>query len=437
MRNLADSNTASASVDIVVVTYDNKDLLNACIGSIQRNTCEPHRIIVVNNGGPDFTIAAPNSVVLKAHKNLGWMGGVNLGVKWAKENNPAKFILWMNDDTQILDHDYGWLTKMVKCFELSDRVGAVGPTSNAVMGYQSIAHQGLPPAIEATRLSGLCFLTKQSIHDEIGYLDETLPGGDDLDYSIRMRKAGYKLAICRRSFILHHYASTGKRVHGEYWDSREHTEKINAALIAKHGFKPFFYCVNDMTDSSEPSGYDFVASEEKIVMEEIGDLLDNGGKVLDLGCGGKKIDARAVGVDIRKSGQLGVGYNMEHPSACDMEAEVTRLPMFSDSSVDGILAKHLLEHIEDVIEAVKEWGRVLKDDGRLVIVCPDPRYCEAISCDPSHLHAFTPSAIESILKVCGFKIDRTENVRPGYVGIVSARKIPVSVHADACAVGAA
>lgn len=425
MRNLADANTAPATVDLIVVTYDNPGILDACIGSIQRNTCEPIRLIVVNNGSKDFTVQTKNSFVIKAPSNLGWMGGVNLGVKWAKANNPAKFVLWMNDDTQILDHDYGWLTKMLKCFELDQKVGAVGPTSNSVMGYQGIQHQGMPPAVEASRLSGLCFLTRHSIVDEIGMLDESLPGGDDLDYSIRLTKAGYKMAICRRSFILHHYAATGRRIHGQYWDSQEHTEKLNAALIKKHGFKYWFACVNDMLPDTSRSGYDFVSAEEKIVREEIDGIMDSGGTVLDLGCGGKKIDPRALGVDIRKNGQVGVGYNIEHPSVCDVEAEATSLPMFEDHSVDGILAKHLLEHIEDVVGAMLEWRRVLKNGGRLVIVCPDPRYCEAISCDPSHLHAFTPKAIESLLDVCGFYVDRSENVRPGYVGIVSARKIPV------------
>lgn len=425
MRTLSDSNTAQPTADIIVVTYDNPGILDACIGSIHRNTCEPVRLIIVNNGERNFDVKAKNTVILRAPKNLGWMCGVNLGVKWAKENNPSKFVMWMNDDTQILDHDYGWLTKMLKCFELDDRVGGVGPTSNAIMGRQSIAHQGFPPAIESSRLSGMCFLTKHSIVDDIGMLDESLPGGDDLDYSIRLTKAGYKMAICRRTFILHHYAKTGKKVFGDYWDSQEHTEKLNNALIKKHGFKRWFCCVNDMLPDIKNQGFDFIASEEKCAMKELSGVLDSGGKVLDLGCGGKKIDPRAIGIDIRKNGQVGVGYNLEHPSDCDIESEVSSLPMFDDGAVDGILAKHLLEHVEDVVAALKEWCRVLKNGGRLVIVCPDPRYCEAISCDPSHLHAFTPKAIESLLGVCGFHVDRSENVRPGYVGVVSARKIPV------------
>lgn len=425
MRNLSDNNRYQTNVDIIIVTYDNIELVERCLKSVHRYTAEPFRLIVVNNGNAQFSVLSKNCHVINTGKNLGWMGGVNAGIKWAQENSPSPFVLWMNDDTQVLDHDYGWLPRMIKVFELDEKIGAVGPSSNAVMGFQSIQHQGLPQAFEATRLSGMCFLTKHSIVKEIGYLDESLPGGDDLDYSIRLTKSGYKLGVCRRTFLLHHYAATGKKVHGDYWDSREHTEASNCALIKKHGFKEWFKCVNDVVPAIEKGEkYDFIAHESELAMKELKEILDNGGKVLDLGCGGKKIDPRVVGVDIRANGEFGVGYNASIPSAADVESEVTKLP-FEDSSIDGILAKHLFEHIEDVVEALREWGRVLKNRGRLVIVCPDPRYCQAISCDPSHLHAFTPKAIESLLEVTGFYVDRSENVRPGYVGVVSARKVPV------------
>jgi GT2 family glycosyltransferase len=403
---------------------DNQAILSNFVRSLIMFTAEPWRLILVNNGKVPIRLEYEDSrvIILTAPKNLGWMGGINAGLEWAMAHDPAKFICFINDDVQIMEHDYGWLPKMLHAFE-KPGVGAVGPTSNAIMGYQSIHHIGLPPYLETAALSGMCMLVKREVIEKIGNLDESLPGGDDLDYSIRIRNAGYRLGICRRTFLFHHYASTGKRVHGEYWDSQAHSEAINAALIKKHGFKMWYTTSNGMLEGQ--GGFDFVASEEKLALEELAPHLD--GKVLDLGCGGKKIDPRVIGVDIRPNGDYGVGYNALIPSGGEVACDVVELKPFADKSVDGILSKHLLEHLLDVPKALREWARVLKDGGRLVILVPDWRYCEAVSCDPSHVHAFTPESLASLIDtVGGFKITRTELVQPGYVFMISCEKVPVS-----------
>lgn len=421
MKTQESANTARATVDFVCPTFNNPNILRNFVTSLVRFTAEPFRLIIVNNGAPGINSVLPDDprvVLLNSDKNLGWMGGINGGVKWAMEHDPAKYICFINDDVQILEHDYGWLPKMLHAFEKAG-VGAVGPTSNSVMGYQSFQHIGLPPYIESSALSGMCMLIRRDVIEKVGLLDESLPGGDDLDYSIRIRNAGYKLGICRRTFVFHHYGTTGKRVYGDYWDSKEHSEKINAALIKKHGFKMWYSTVNGILPGA--SGFDFIADEEKLALEELAPHLD--GKVLDLGCGGKKIDPRVIGVDIRPNGDYGVGYNALIPSGGEVDCDVVDLKPFADKSVDAILAKHLFEHLINPVKALKEWGRVLKDGGRLVIIVPDWRYCEAISCDPSHTAAYTPESLVSLIESCGgFKVTRAKSVEPGYVFMISCEK---------------
>lgn len=422
MKTSLSVQTAAPTVDIIVPTWNNQAIFSRMLASVVRYTSEPVRIIVVNNGNAEMSFPTlPNIVALNLGRNAGWMGGINAGLKWTAENNPSKFVMFINDDVQVMGHDYGWLTKMLNCFGLDERIGAVGPTSNAIMGYQSIYADVIPPAIESSRLSGMCMLLKREAVDKIGMLDESLPGGDDLDYSMRLISAGYKLCICRRAFLLHHYASTGKRIYGEYWDSASHSEAINTALIKKNGFKNWFLCITDSLAGG--TGFNFSSPEEQFALEKLCPIINGGGKVLDLGCGGKKIHERAIGVDIRKNGQLGVGANLEAPSVGDIEADVTSLPVDS-ASVDGILARHLLEHIIDPINALREWKRVLKNSGTLLIICPDYRFCEAISVDPSHVHAFTPESVASLLEVSGFGVAEIKNVKPGYVFMISAVKIP-------------
>lgn len=412
--------------DIVVVTYNNIPLFQKCLNSLVSWTNEPNQIIVVNNGSPiALSDESKRTHVIHTGKNLGWMGGVNAGMKWCLENSKAPYILMLNDDTQVLDHDYGWLTKMVQAFDLDPKVAAVGPLSDRVMGNQNINAPAISPAYaESVRLSGMAMLVRKDVVREIGLLDESLPGGDDLDYSIRMRKAGYKLAICRRTFLVHHYGQTGKRVHGAYWDSKEHTEAINTAIIKKHGFKTWFLCVNDHFEDTEYSHPGVVTLEEQEVLGAIKNEIENG-IVLDLGCGGQKIHPKAVGVDFRSNGQLGCGCNETITAATDVVADVTDLKPFEDASADAIVAKHILEHVLDIPKAIKEWRRVLKPGGKLVIVCPDYRYSAAIACDPSHVHAFTPDTCKSWLEALGgFNVTRAEHLKRSFVFMLVAEKAP-------------
>jgi predicted SAM-dependent methyltransferase len=56
----------------------------------------------------------------------------------------------------------------------------------------------------------------------------------------------------------------------------------------------------------------------------------------------------------------------------DIKADALNLP-FDDNSVDEILASHIIEHFNfhEGFKAIKEWYRVLKEGGKLVIECPD------------------------------------------------------------------
>lgn len=423
MKTALSVQTAKATVDIVIVTWNNLNVLDRCISSIMQNTGEPVRIIVVNNGDQCFDVPPESGViVLQQEKNLGWTHGVNAGVRWALANDPAPFIMWLNDDVQILPHDFGWLTKMLNCFQLDPKIAIVGPTSNNIMGFQTTNYIKLPPAVETTFISGMCVLARRSVVEEMGPLDACDAGGDDLDYSMRLSKAGYKICICRRAFMLHFCSVTGKRVFGEYWNSPAQGEAINTWLIQKHGFKAWYTCMHHVLPKNEGEKDSFVDLENTLALSELEPLLSESAEfnlVLDLGCGGQKLHPKMVGVDIRRNGQVGVGGNWDRPAVADMEADVLALPL-KDHSVDGILAKHLLEHVIDPVKAILEWKRVLKLGGKLVILCPDYRFCEAISVDPSHVHAFTPESVASLLGALDFDVKRIENVKPGYVFMISA-----------------
>lgn len=72
----------------------------------------------------------------------------------------------------------------------------------------------------------------------------------------------------------------------------------------------------------------------------------------------------------RKSGYVGV--DIVKGKGVDKIAPAWDMP-FDDKSVDEIYTHHIIEHIgiHDLDKTLKEFARVLKKGGKLIIICPD------------------------------------------------------------------
>jgi len=56
-------------------------------------------------------------------------------------------------------------------------------------------------------------------------------------------------------------------------------------------------------------------------------------------------------------------------------SEATDLAMVKDKTYDFIISSNCLEHIANPLKAVKEWLRVVKNDGLILLVLPNKTYC--------------------------------------------------------------
>lgn len=93
------------------------------------------------------------------------------------------------------------------------------------------------------------------------------------------------------------------------------------------------------------------------------------GKGLDLGCSLQKLYPHWIGVDNRKDQSL-----FGHPINPDIAVETAeRMEIFASGSMDFIFSSHLLEHIEPerVTGALREWMRIIKTRGYLILYLPD------------------------------------------------------------------
>lgn len=392
-------------VTIVIPTWDNYDYLRPAVVSLLTNqtTKGLFEILVINNGHPnscDFLKSQREVKVINAGRNLGWEGGIDLGMK----NSSSEFVCFFNDDAYIPASSRLWINQLLQHFR-NPQVGAVGPSSNVVMGWQNIFAETKVHVFEAKFLIGFCVMMRRKAFEDIGGMDLELPGGDDLDWSIRLRDAGYKLLVDRSVFVYHHGFKTGERVYGnpnspQGWNSYEKTEKTNLALIKKHGFKKWW---DLMKGTYEEPKVNWASVWEDSEGETIKNIVKKDKVILDIGCGSHKTLKRAIGVDMVARGERIPTLDGDPISDADIQADVSKAIPVEDNSCDVVIARHILEHMIDPISALELWISKIKPGGRLVLALPNQEWHSTIPMNSEHVHAYTPPSAAVLLNGLGLK----------------------------------
>ena len=387
---------------IVIPTWNNQAILRACIETLFMNTKYPFEVVVVDNGGKgEVKKSLPETAhayvrVLEPENNLGWMAAHNL----ALEDCETPFYCMLNDDVIFIQGQKEFWRKLIG--HLQGTVAAAGPSSNYVAGNQSIYNTSLPRVMDSSYLIGFCMVLRTDILKEVGGLDESLPGGDDLDLSIRLRQAGYDLRIDREVFLHHHGKQTGERIHGENWDSEWAQEVSNNSLMAKHGVLLWHECA--LAHWKYPGAWKMEAKEsleDHWYEEHLKEFKGLPG--LNIGCGGRSIEG-AVGVDLRERGELGAGGEKFSSAKTDIQADASSIPL-EDSSQQFIVAAHILEHMVDPLAALAEWKRLLVPGGTLLLTAPNYSDDNTMLLDYTHLHAYTKDSLSRLLEASGFLLD--------------------------------
>lgn len=137
-------------------------------------------------------------------------------------------------------------------------------------------------------------------------------------------------------------------------------------------------------------------------------------KVLDVGCGlgffvsKAPVDAQAVGVDANRK-------VVEHCRAAGLavlQGTAERLPVPPPEPVDGIMCGHLLEHVAEPEPVFREFARVLREGGILIVRVPPfgPSFYD----DWTHVRPYTARTLARLAASSGFEILSVHHYRYGY-----------------------
>jgi GT2 family glycosyltransferase len=206
-------------ITIIVPAHNELQYCRACIESLRANTGRSCHLVLVNNGSTDgvgeYFDAVPGATAIHSAENVGFAGGVNLGLAIAEGH-----VVLLNSDTLVPP---GWLSRLEAALLSAKRWGAVGPTTNCASGEQQLPDAaGLEPHAfhpfasqrwqdfenqvrEVSRLAGFCMMLRDGVWQEIGHFDTRFGIGnyEDDDYCTRIRHAGHALGIALGCFVYH------------------------------------------------------------------------------------------------------------------------------------------------------------------------------------------------------------------------------------------
>jgi hypothetical protein len=231
------------AVDVVVVSYNTRDLLRACLNSIHE-ACQgtPVRTIVVDNGSLDGSRdlvrgAFPEVNLIAMDRNVGFGAANNRGMR----AGAADYILFLNSDAELKP---GAVCSLAAVLDQYPECVAVGPRliypdgrfqpscrrfPTLLRSFWMTAglHRRFPDwmtsqhswlsesehrlATAVDMVSGACFLIRRSYLESIGGFDENVFFyEEEMDLFLPARRRGLTVRYCVEAEVIHHHgASSG------------------------------------------------------------------------------------------------------------------------------------------------------------------------------------------------------------------------------------
>jgi len=174
----------------------------------------------------EITIKHP-LVLIQTGENLGFAGGNNVGIRYALAKKDFDYIILLNNDTVV---ERSFITKVISAYRKLEstgerKIGLVGCrinhysfpekswfTKGKFNWYREGIHivdENIKGIVESEFITGCAVTIPRYILDDIGLWDEEyFLYGEDTDYSMRVRKKGYKNFVNTECVVYHKISAT-------------------------------------------------------------------------------------------------------------------------------------------------------------------------------------------------------------------------------------
>ncbi len=245
-------------IDIVIPVHDAADHVRRCVRSVLRHARGDWRLVLVDDASRDAGLVAWMDDVAQRYRRVvvvrnafrrGFVVSANRGLRGAR----GRDVVLLNSDTVVTA---GFLGRLAACAYAAPDTGLVSPFTNngticsfprflepneipAEIGIDGMgeivrrASRRLRP--ELVTAVGFCIYVRADLVERIGYLDTEHFGdgyGEENDYSLRARAAGFRVRLCDDVFVAH----AGRASFGERGDAAEnaHNEVIGRLYPSYH-----------------------------------------------------------------------------------------------------------------------------------------------------------------------------------------------------------
>lgn len=262
-------------ISIIIVNYNTPEETKDCVRSLANLETWgfDYQIVVVDNGSKEsikfnqlFLKNNPKVELISSASNLGYTGGNNLGIKYAANTYDSDYFLLLNSDTSV---DKNFLKELYFCVKNDPKIGLASPKIYFAKGYEyhqksyqkedlgrviwyaggkidwknlASFHPGVDEPdrgqfenmTETDFATGCAMLISREAIERVGLLDNRFfLYSEDVDYSLKVKKAGLKVVYCPQAVLWHKISSstggTGSTLQ-QYYQTRN-----RLLLTFKHG----------------------------------------------------------------------------------------------------------------------------------------------------------------------------------------------------------
>jgi len=234
-------------VSVIIVTYNKRRCVLALIDSLRYLDISLDRlkVVVVDNCSVDGTVPALEErfgdtiEMLRMSENLGGSGGFNKGMRHVMEHHSSELI-WLLDNDVVVEKET--LSALVAELKKDERIGAAGSMMckldnqyriNELGGFidwrsctlhLNAHNQNIRSAPRRVQRLDCCadtsLLTRRAVISRIGYWDDMFIHFDDVEWCLRMNKAGWQVKAVQKSGIWHESAEMKRVGRMRYYDVR-------------------------------------------------------------------------------------------------------------------------------------------------------------------------------------------------------------------------
>ena len=213
-------------VSIIILNWNGlKDTIE-CLESLRKITYPNYEVIIVDNGSsgndPDVLEQKYKDYIrlIRNKENLGFAGGINIGIKYAFKKK-ADYILNLNNDIIV---EKNFLEPLVEDMLKDERIGITGPANYCYYEPQKLFSSGRkinwwkggtieldlrqgPKEVDC--LAGCCLLIKKEVINKIGYFYKPyFLDFEETDYCVKAKDSGFKILCEPKSKVWHKIRAT-------------------------------------------------------------------------------------------------------------------------------------------------------------------------------------------------------------------------------------